>query len=311
MKRAKGGSNGSGAAAAAMAAAAPAPRSSTPVDRPIDRPTDTPIHGAQAASEAGGWFTVSRAAQLLALPLPRIFDSIRDGRLQVRFEPGRPGEPDKPLVTSSELKQKVSTSPNSAEPSPASPTAPAAIAVTELRHARLDANANANADAAAELAETRETLDAAEERLDAALKLVYERDVRIARLEAELAAHQKMREESDGFIRHLEARLDKTEERSDEKEKEIRRLAVGLGEARGEIKMLKPPDTASPPSPWRRRFAGAGSFLAVLSGAALLGYFAFRLARATLHLETGLIAAIGVALAWIGSGLVERLRRAQ
>jgi hypothetical protein len=279
----------------------------------------------EARAEAGGWFTVSRAAWLLDWPLPRVFDAIRDGRLEVRFEPGRSGEADKPRVTSAELVSRAAKAFGRSEASmiavagggaaerPAAPSAelPAAGERTAVVvPPAVSAVARGGEELASvrdELAESEELLSQAEQRLDAALKAVYERDVRVARLEAEVAAHQKMREESEGFIRHLEARLDKTEERSEEKEKEIRRLAVGLGEARGEIRMLKPPE--APPSAWKRHaatvaVAGAG---VVLGGA--LGWFAWRLAGRMLHLEAGLAAGIGVAIAWIGGAMTDRLRR--
>ena len=301
MKRGKGGANGSGLAVA---------------------PALDPV---EARAEADGWFTVSRAAWLLDWPLPRVFDAIRDARLQVRFEPGRSGEPDKPRVTSAELVARAAKAIGRGEASMIAVAGSgagersagverAAVPVPALPAA---ANAPGPAPAPAtneellvvrsRLDESEELLEQAELRLDASLKAVYERDVRIARLEAEVAAHQKMREESDGFIRHLEARLDKTEERSEEKEKEIRRLAVGLGEARGEIRLLKPPE--APPSVWKRHaeavvVAGAGAVL----GAAL-GWFAWRLAVESLPLEAGLAAGIGVAIAWIAGAMTDRLWR--
>lgn len=285
---------------------------------------------AQAGAEAAGWFTVSRAAQLLALPLPRVFDAIRDGRLQVRFEAGKAGESDKPLVTSAELREKAPSSP--AQPLPQMPPQTqlangangthdaAAIVPTVAIAPRLPtppAPAPATADLQralaelkSELVETTTTLDDAEQQLASALKSVYERDVRIARLEAEVAAHSKMREGNDTFIRHLESRLDKTEERSEEKEKEIRRLAVGLGEARGEIRLLKPPEAPSP-APWRHRLASAGFLVLALAGAAAIGYFTLRLATSALRAEAAGVAAAGVVLAWCAGTLIERLRKAK
>ncbi|MBM4016188.1 MAG: hypothetical protein FJ293_14660 [Planctomycetes bacterium] len=305
MKRGKGGANGSGLAVA---------------------PALDPV---EARAEADGWFTVSRAAWLLDWPLPRVFDAIRDARLQVRFEPGRPGEPDKPRVTSAELVARAAKAIGRGEASMIAvagsgagerstgsertgvAAAAAAVAVPGAAPAAAVAAAPApNEELVAvrsQLVESEELLEQAEQRLDASLKAVYERDVRIARLEAEVAAHQKMREESDGFIRHLEARLDKTEDRSEEKEKEIRRLAVGLGEARGEIRLLKPPE--APPAVWKQRveavaIAGIGAVL----GAAL-GWFSWRLATEKLSLEAGLAAGIGVAIAWIAGAMTDRLRR--
>jgi len=324
VKRAKSGGEG-----AATAAAPALERNGGRIEAPSDP--------AQAGAEAAGWFTVSRAAQLLALPLPRVFDAIRDGRLQVRFEAGKPGESDKPLVTSAELREKAPASPlptaapqsQSQQPPQAPPSVPATHGANGANGASASrpqpppaslsapfpspANAESPrliAELRAELESTSATLDEAEQQLDAALKTVYERDVRIARLEAEVAAHAKMREGNDTFIRHLESRLDKTEERSEEKEKEIRRLAVGLGEARGEIRLLKPPE-APPPSPWRRHLAGAAFFVLALAGAAAVGYFTHRLAGSGLRAEAAGVAAAGVVLAWSAATLVERLRKAK
>ncbi|MBL8843205.1 MAG: hypothetical protein JNL90_16915 [Planctomycetes bacterium] len=341
MKRSRGGgagnpAMGNGGAAAAARALEPAPTAEAA----------GMASGAQP-SEAEGWFSVSRAAQLLGLPLPRIFDAIRDGKLQVRFEPGKPGESDKPQVTSPELKQKalqsqspagtaaaIGAAPPSApaptpttsatsttSPTPSTSSAPAAVAPAAAARAPApEATPSlepALADARrtvlrleSEAKETRATLEELEERLDAALKAVYERDVRIARLEAEVAANVKLREGADGFIRHLEHRLDKTEERSEEKEKEIRRLAVGLGEARSEVRLLRPPD-APPPSPWKRRGRDALLLLVAVAIGGAVGYFAYQMSSKELPLQASIAAGSGAVAAWIVATLVERLRKAK
>lgn len=324
MKRSRGGGAGNpamgngGAAAAARAL------------EPLSTAEAAGMTSRAQASEAEGWFSVSRAAQLLGLPLPRIFDAIRDGKLQVRFEPGKPGESDKPQVTSAELKQKAlpSQAPagTPATIAAATPSAPAAVAPAALATAPAarapapeappslePALADARRTVArleSEAKELRATLDETEERLDAALKAVYERDVRIARLEAEVAANVKLREGADGFIRHLELRLDKTEERSDEKEKEIRRLAVGLGEARSEVRLLRPPD-APPPSPWKRRGREALLLLVAVAIGGAVGYFAYQMSSKELPLQASIAAGSGAVAAWIVATLVERLRKAK
>ncbi len=282
-------------------------------------------------AESDGWFSVSRAAQLLSMPLPRIFDAIRDGKLQVRFEPGKPGESDKPQVTSPELRQKAALPDLSATPTPTSaasspnaanaPNAPSAATSRALSaapsmpsppptEALLEESRRAVTRLEAEAKESRATFEALEAQVDAALKAVYERDVRIARLESEVATNVKLREGADGFIRHLESRLDKNEERSEEKEKEIRRLAVGLGEARGEIRLLKPPD-APPPSAWRRHGRDALVFLVAVAVGGVVGYFAYKLSNSKLTLEASVAAGAGALASWIAATLVERLRRAK
>jgi len=183
---------------------------------------------------------------------------------------------------------------------PLPPPAPIALPQDDARRdtARLEAD----------LREARETLELAEQKIDAALKTIWERDVQIARLEADVAANQKLRDGSEGFIRHLEARLDKTEERSEEKEKEIRRLAVGLGEARGEIRLLKPP--APEPSPaLRRRLGVAASGLVAFGAAALCGWIAWQLATRSFHREAGIAAAVGTLAAFAAGVFRDRLRR--
>jgi hypothetical protein len=276
----------------------------------------------ETTAEADGWFTVSRAAALLGVPVPRIFDQIRDGRLQVRFEPGDPGENDRPLVTSAELKQKSSVPPAPSDAAPeldrAAPAAQTVVAAARTaaappapdRRAELEEARRSIGRLDGELRGARAALDEAEQRLDASLRTIWERDVRIARLEAEIAGQEKSNESAEGFIRHLEARLDKTEARSEEKEREIRRLALGLGEARGEIRLLKPP----PPEPaprWRRTLGRAALLLAVASGSALAGWVAFALSARALPREAGLAAGVGATAAFLAGYVLERLRRAR
>ena len=78
-------------------------------------------------SEADGWFPVARAALLLGIAVPRIFDRIRDGKLQVRFEPTQSGAADRPLVTSPELRQKAGEKPAGNGSMPAWPAAAARL----------------------------------------------------------------------------------------------------------------------------------------------------------------------------------------
>jgi flagellar biosynthesis chaperone FliJ len=262
----------------------------------------------ETTAEADGWFTVSRAATLLGVPVPRIFDQIRDGKLQVRFEPGDPGGNDRPFVTSTELKQKTAAVAPPGPPAAAAIPAPVAARTTGNGAAPLDEAQRTIARLEGELRETRATLDQAEERLDASLKAIYERDVQIARLEAELAARSNSREDAENFIRHLEVRLDKTEDRSEEKEKEIRRLAVGLGEARGEIKMLNPPAPEPPPA-WRRHVGRVFTFVMVLAGAGCGGWIAYALAAKALPRESGLAAGVAVLAAFTAGFVLERLRQ--
>lgn len=265
----------------------------------------------EGTAEVDGWFTVARAAALLGVPVPRIFDQIRDGRLQVRFEAGASGGEDRPFVTSPELKQRAAPPPLPAPPPAAAAAGPGAAPGDGEREP--EAVAAARRDVARlerELAEARDALEAAERRLDASLKAIYERDVRIARLEGDVATHEKLREGGDTFIRHLEARLDKTEARAEEKEHEIRRLAVGLGEARGEIRLLKPPPPAPPPA-WRRALALAAILLSVAAAAGLCGWIAHELSGNGLQREAGLAAGAGVAAAFCAGAALDRLRKSR
>ena len=269
---------------------------------------------AEEAAEIDGWFTVSRAASLLGVPVPRIFDQIRDGKLQVRFEPGEPGSTDRPFVTSPELKQRTggTSAPTATATGTASSTVPTPAAVpsaaTVAASQQLEESRRAVSRLERELADARATLDEADARIDASLKSIYERDVRIARLEAELEGRSKAREDAESFIRHLESRLDKTEERSEEKEKEIRRLAVGLGEARGEIRMLKPP-SPEPVRAWKRAFARGALALAVIAAAATFGWLAFAFATRSMVLESAGAAAAAFLAAFATGCVVERLRK--
>lgn len=296
---------------------------------PAAAPALAPAPEISAPAESDGWFTVARAAQLLALPVPRIFDRIRDGKLQVRFEPSRAGEADRPFVTSPELKQKAAeASPRRDGVAAASPAAgPAAASLAPAAAAPAPAPApaaakpgvdgalyeearRANLRLESELREARDHSGALETQLDTALRTIYERDVKIARLEAEAGAHVKMREEGDHFIRHLEARLDRQETRNEEKEKEIRRLAVGIGEAHSEIRLLKPPPP-EPPKAWSIFLKRLLLLLGLAGGAGLFFWVAWQLAVKSLHLEAGATAGAGVLLAFAVGWFIDRLRRAK
>jgi hypothetical protein len=235
----------------------------------------------------------------------------------VRFVPGSPGESDRPLVTSPELARKAGVPPvpvrtTAALAAPAVPAARAAAAATPASNgeARLEEARRAIARLEVDLREAREAADDAEGKVDASLKAIYERDVQVARLEAQIAAHETMREGSETFVRHLEARLDKTESRAEEKEHEIRRLAVGLGEARGEIRLLTPPKPEAPP-PWKRRTAAAFVALQVTAGAGLFGWVGFRLASSSMHLEAGIAAAFAAVAAFTAGWFLDRVRRSK
>jgi hypothetical protein len=292
--------------------------------------TNREVHPA----EREGWFTVQRAAHLLEIPIPRVFDRIRDGKLQVRFEAGKPGESDRPFVSSMELKQKAiptgpanasgaavyspapevraeaAADPRSAPRTEAEKSPPAARPPPALDPALLDEARRVIGGLEEELTEARESLEESDAKVDTALKAVYERDVKIARLEAEVAAHSKVREEAEQFIRHLEIRLDKQEDRSDEKEKEMRRLALGLGEARGEIRLLTPPAPEPPPA-WKRHLSGAGVLLIAAGGATLVFWVAWQLALKGLGREAGLLAGAATLLAFAVGWVLDRVRRSK
>lgn len=283
-----------------------------PKDEQDAKAADVPA--VDSNSEPDGWFTVQRAAELLGIAVPRIFDQIRDGKLQVRFETSRPGEVDRPLVTSAELKRRNggadATTPTRMTAAEIKPVFAAPLAPPKAENAALDAARRTIRELESELRETRKEAEESEGRVDASLKAVYERDVKIARLEAEIAGHAKLREENDGFIRHLETRLDKTEERSEEKEKEIRRLAVGLGEARSEIRLLKPPPPEPPPA-WKRNLSLLLVLLAVGGAGALLFWIVDQLGAKSFHREAGLTAGAVLIVGFLAGVALDRVRRSK
>jgi hypothetical protein len=159
-----------------------------------------------------------------------------------------------------------------------------------------------------ELARTRTSLDQAEDRIEASLKAVYERDVGIARLEAQLNAAEQTRREGREFTERLQSRITRLEDRSEEKEKEIRRLALGLGEARGEVRLLRAPEDESVSSRalfLRRVFPWLVTGL--ISG--LLCWFAVLFAQGQQPAAVGVLVAGGT-LATFSLGLIlDRIRR--
>jgi hypothetical protein len=364
------------------------------------------------------WFTVPRAAELLGVPVTRVFDNIRDGRLRVRFRPGEDGGEERPMVTSDELQRKAGTGskqPATAtikngqssaldlkktesakaearpaeKPAPASGSTPNASSAQQdvvwrerlsERDRALDAERAARRtaeeslqrekargkqleetlaqelksgdqlqrsvekaekslqaeqasrqqiekqlrqenksredaqqkeqksagelaliekryrDTSKELDRSRKAVEQAEDRLEESLKAVYERDVRVARLGAEVEAVQKVREQGKDYADRLQDRITRLEDRSEEKEKEIRRLALGLGEARGEIRLLRPPEEAA--SGGVRHFRKISPWLLALALAGFASWLCLSLARSSHSLEVSVTVGVGVVLAF-------------
>lgn len=383
-----------------------------------------------------GWFTVSDAAQILAVPVTKIFDSIRDGRLRVRFHVDKEGDAERPLVTSEELSRrsvahsgiqsrplppvsrrieddaeasegseageagavKAASAVDSAgavdEPVtrdlPADPPDRAPVRIEapalhttgngngsrdrvkppgdvgeiplalrlaeeslarerqlrraaelkvdrveqELRQLREKSEETRGAEgrrreaaekeaALAKLAEARSeerseqlqqelerlraSLEQTEDRMERSLEAVYERDVKVARLESELQAAGKIHSHGNDHAQRLLGQITRLEDRSEEKEKEIRRLALGLGEARGEIRMLRPPiDENSQRFRLGKRLL---PWLLVLVGGAFAAWVTHELAASQQFLGAGLVAAVGMFAAHGFGQAQARLRR--
>jgi hypothetical protein len=394
------------------------------------------------------WFTVSEAANVLSVPVTKIFDSIRDGRVRVRFHVDKAGDAERPLVSSDELIRRASVQAGTrfrslpleaaeapasgsresavpAEPEPpavdppaahvevgesAAPAtngngvkknknktvaakaapkevpavtkssaqvngtstataeqkapevpaateqqpAPAGLAAdraslslaektidrersareaaerkveqlhVELREAVQQAEKVRGDEAAARLAaeqklvlaqvevsrlqqkheqleeeldRIRGNLEQTEDRMGQSLEVVYERDVKVARLESELQAAAKIQESEARQSGELVHQITRLETRSEEKEKEIRRLALGLGEARGEIRLLRPPVDET-----EKRFRLLKKLVPLLvlfAGSTLAGWIALELAAAQQRIGAAVVAGAGVFLAFL------------
>ncbi len=388
--------------AAAVASPEPTPAAPVPADdAPAASSTPAPaaqngaVNGASASPGSfepeNGWFTVSRAAEILDVPITKVFDGIRDGKLRVRFQNGEAGETQRPLVSSDELIRgaggpaSVSSANGNGAAKPsskgkvkagASVTDPAVqevarelarlkaeeralrlelaekdalaseaeraldaertirqelerslatvtaerkdledsylveseerarteaelqdertgrerveaerqIAVTSLREIERRADTLES-----EFGRTRTSLEQAEDKLESSLKAVYERDVRIAGLQAKIEATDQGRQESSRYTEKLQERITRMEDRSEEKEKEIRRLALGLGEARGEIRLLRAPEEeARKATRWRRAFP----WVMVSAVAVFVLWLAYVLTKQQQAVATGLVAGL-------------------
>jgi exonuclease VII large subunit len=132
----------------------------------------------------------------------------------------------------------------------------------------------------------------AEQKLDQSLRSLYERDVRIARLEAQLEAAAKVETAAHQYSERLEERLARVEAAAEDKEKEIRRLALTLGETRGEVKLLRGPvETKATKRRWRHWRLAAVAGIALTSGLAV-----YHLASTQLAREAGVTAALAILL---------------
>jgi hypothetical protein len=231
------------------------------------------------------WFTVSEAAQALDVGEDQIFDGIRGGRIRVRFEPVPGADTERPLVTSDEIERRADAQgfTEGELKGPMERKAPTAGTTGSPAAASYSRE---------ELEGLKQELVAAEEKLDHSLRSLYERDVKIARLEAELQAAAKVETAAHQYSQRLEERLSRVETASEDKEKEIRRLALTLGEARGEVKLLRGPVEGAPPKHRWRHWR-----VATVAGVALAGGLAiFHFARSQQSYEAGAAAALAVLL---------------
>ena len=155
-----------------------------------------------------------------------------------------------------------------------------------------------------ELGRERSRGDEAEGKLDQSLKAMYDRDVKISRLEAQSEAGVQLRDKSDQLADRLQDRIHHLEEASELKEKEIRQLALGLGEARGEIRLLRAPQEEKP-KPWIRFLP----IVVVLAFAGILALVGYRLAAAQNLMEVALLMAAGPIAMFAAFFFRERWRR--
>jgi hypothetical protein len=248
----------------------------------------------RAAPNSGTrWFTVSEAAQALDVGEDQIFDGIRGGRIRVRFEPVPGADTERPLVTSDEIERKADVQgftegelkgPTERRP----PQSGATVSPAAASYSR------------EEIEGLKQELTSAEDKLDHSLRSLYERDVKIARLEAELQAAAKVETAAHQYSQRLEERLSRVETASEDKEREIRRLALTLGEARGEVKLLRGPvdGTAAKPRSrhWRTALVVA---LAVVGGLAI-----FHFARTQQSLEAAVAAGLVILLTPVLTALI-------
>jgi hypothetical protein len=228
---------------------------------------------------------VSEAAQALDVGEDQIFDGIRGGRIRVRFEPVPGADTERPLVTSDEIERRADAQgfTEGELKGPMERKAPTAGTT---------GSPAAGSYSREEISGLRQELVAAEEKLDQSLRSLYERDVKIARLEAELQAAAKVETAAHQYSQRLEERLSRVETASEDKEKEIRRLALTLGEARGEVKLLRGPVEGAAPRPRWRHWR-----VLTLAGIALLGGFAiYHLASKQQSYEAAAAAALAVLL---------------
>ena len=158
-----------------------------------------------------------------------------------------------------------------------------------------------------ELESARTALEQSEDQVEASLKAVYERDVKIARLESEVKAVEQIKATNEEMVQKLQDRLVAAEDRNEEKEREIRRLALGLGEARGEIRLLRPPVEIDPPG--RERWKRVRPWLLVAGLAAVALWLAYALATSGRGIEAGVIAAVGLLAAFAGGRWLETKRK--
>ncbi|MFO0980588.1 MAG: hypothetical protein U1E76_02395 [Planctomycetota bacterium] len=230
---------------------------------------------------------MAEAAKALGVGEEQIFDGIRGGRVRVRFEPVPGAETERPLVTSEEIQRRADVQGYTEGELKGTPQDKAVVAA-----AKVTPPPAADAYSHEELEGLRRELGDAEDKLDQSLRSLYERDVKIARLESQLEAAGKVEAASHQYSQRLEERLGHLEQSAEDKEKEIRRLALTLGEARGEIKLLRgPTDVVATPPAWAfwLRFV-----IPVLALAA--GFTTYHLASNYLYPHAGIVAALAVLL---------------
>jgi hypothetical protein len=255
----------------------------------------------RAASNGGTrWFTVPEAARALGVGEEQIFEGIRGGHIHVRFEQAPGAGTERPLVTSEEIERKADVQglsegelkgPSSAIPPSVKPS------VSEIPAQKVSSHSPSSYSPidGKEVERLRLEVAEAEEKLDHALRSIYDRDVKVARLEAQLEAAAKVENAAHQYSERLEERLGRLEEASEDKEKEIRRLALTLGEARGEVKLLKGPTDSSE----ARRRGRLFRYIPLVLLLAAAFFSSYHMATLKQPIEAGAFAALGVLLAFL------------
>ncbi|MEW6747054.1 MAG: hypothetical protein AB1486_30325 [Planctomycetota bacterium] len=265
--------------------------------------------GSSAVAGEPRWFSVPEAAKILEVDEDAIFSGIRAGEIRVRFETIAGSDRERPLVTSDRLMARqpdgglpesgfTSLAANGETPQEGERRASAPAVAPRGGPPREPSDDHDSLrrrieQLQGENAELQGAVQELEAKTEQSLRAIYERDVQLARLEAALDAANRVEGGVQRFAERLEKRIERLETTAEDKEREIRRLALTLGEARGEIKLLRAPDPPAGRIPWLLLarlfvvglFAGAG------------GWGVHGMAQKQQSLEAAVIAAAGVVIA--------------